>query len=133
MKIERRVFLKWLTTAAAVITPVLADSRGANNMYGLIVKMTTASGERDGVIAILKDSARDMPGCLSYVIARDSADENVVWITEVWDSMASHEASLSLASVKNAISQAKSRITSVDRIAVTIPVTGVGLKSAQVP
>ena len=32
-----------------------------------------------------------MPGCLSYVVAKDPADENAIWITEVWDSQASHK------------------------------------------
>ena len=125
--------MKCLTATTAAIAPLLADPHGADNMYGLIVKMTTTPGERDGVIAALKESTRDMPGCLSYVIAKDAVDENAVWVTEVWDSVASHEASLSLASVKNAISQVKTRISKVDRIAVTTPVMGVGLKSAQVP
>jgi len=43
----------------------------------------------------IKESAADMPGCLSYVVAKDSADENVVWVTEVWDSAASHEVNAS--------------------------------------
>jgi hypothetical protein len=37
-----------------------------------------------------------MPGCLSCIVAKDSADENVIWVTEVWDSIASHDALLSL-------------------------------------
>ena len=51
----------------------------------------------------LKEGAADMPGCLSYVVAKDSADENVIWVTEAWESIASHDASLSSPSVKNAI------------------------------
>ena len=26
-----------------------------------------------------------MPGCLSYVVARDPTDADAIWITEVWD------------------------------------------------
>ena len=63
-----------------------------------------------------------MPGCFSYVLAKDSADENVTWVTEVWDSLASHDASLSLPSVKNAMPRAKPLISAFDRIAVTTPV-----------
>ena len=40
-----------------------------------------------------------MPGCLSYIVATDPADANAIWITEAWDSKASHDASLSLPQV----------------------------------
>lgn len=93
-------------------------------MYGLIVKMTTAPGKRDEMIRILKESAADMPGCFSYVVAKDAAEENVLWVTEVWESAASHEASLSLAQVKNAIPAAKALVANFERIAVTTPVWG---------
>ncbi len=44
-------------------------------MYGLIVKMTIVPGKRNEMIDLLKSSASDMPGCFSYVVAEDSADE----------------------------------------------------------
>jgi quinol monooxygenase YgiN len=65
-------------------------------MWGLIAKITLLPGRRDEMIEILKESTADMPGCLSYVVAKDAADENTIWVTEVWDSMASHDASLTL-------------------------------------
>lgn len=71
-----------------------------------------------------------MPGCLSYVVAKDSAEENTVWVTEVWDSVASHDASLLLPSVRNAMPQAKAIVSSFDKIAVTTPTWGVGLEPA---
>jgi quinol monooxygenase YgiN len=97
-------------------------------MYGLIVKMTLAAGRREEMIALLKESAAAMPGCLSYVVAKDAADENILWVTEVWESAASHDASLSLPAVKNVIPQAKSMVTNFERVAVTNPVwdRGVG-------
>lgn len=76
-------------------------------MYGLIAKLTAAPGKRDELMTILIDGTRDMPGCFSYTVAKDSADENVVWVTETWDSQASHDASLTLPAVKNSITQAK--------------------------
>jgi quinol monooxygenase YgiN len=99
-------------------------------MYGLIAKLTVAPGRRDEMIGILEESAADMPGCFSYVVAKDAADENAIWVTEVWDSSASHEASLSLPSVKNAIPRAKAIVSNFEKIAVTSPVWGVGLPSA---
>ena len=96
-------------------------------MYGIIAKLITAPGKRDEMIAILKDSAANMPGCLSYVVAKDAADENTLWITEVWDSAASHDTSLSLPAVKNAIPQAKGLIAGFEKVAATTPIWGAGL------
>jgi len=48
-----------------------------------------------------------MPGCLSYIVAKDTSDAKAIWITEAWDSKASHEASLSLPSVKEAIAKGR--------------------------
>jgi quinol monooxygenase YgiN len=100
-------------------------------MYGLIVKMAMICGRREEMIEILKESASNMAGCLSYVVAKDSADEDVLWVTEVWDSAVSHDASLSLPSVKNAIPRATAIVSSFERIAVTIPVWGDGLLNAR--
>jgi quinol monooxygenase YgiN len=96
-------------------------------MWGMIAKITVLPGRRDEMIRILNESAADMQGCLSYIVAKDSADENTIWVTEVWDSMASHDASLSLPAVKNAMPRAKAVVSNFERIAVTSPVWGVGL------
>jgi len=99
-------------------------------MYGLIVKMTITPGKREEMIRVLKESAASMPGCYSYVVAKDLMDENVLWVTEVWDSMASHDASLLLPAVKNAIPQGKALVTGFEKIAVTTPVWGAGLPAS---
>ena len=69
-------------------------------MYGIIAKLVSAPNRREDLMAILTKSTTGLPGCLSYVIAKDLADANIIWITEVWDSAADHEASLSLPAVK---------------------------------
>ena len=43
---------------------------------------TAAPGKRDELMSILIDGTRDMPGCFGYIVAKDSVDENVVWVTE---------------------------------------------------
>lgn len=96
-------------------------------MYGLIGKMTAVPGQRDALIAILLEGTGEMPGCLSYIVAKDPADSNAIWITEVWDSKASHEASLSLPSVKQAITRGKPLIAAFGEGTVTTPVGGHGL------
>lgn len=96
-------------------------------MYGLIGKMVATEGQRDALVAILLEGTAGMPGCLSYVIAKDRDDANAIWITEVWDSQASHEASLALPSVREAIGRGKPLIAGFGERFVTDPVGGHGL------
>jgi len=99
-------------------------------MWGMIAKIALFPGKRDDMIQILKESAADMPGCLSYIVAKDAADENTIWVTEVWDSVSSHDASLSSPAVKNAVPRGKAIVSNFERIAVTSPVWGTGLPTA---
>ena len=95
---------------------------GVAEMYGLIGKMIAVAGQRDALLTILFDSVGDMPGCLSYIIAKDPADANAIWITEVWDNQASHQASLSLPAVQQAIARARPLIAGFGEHIVTEPV-----------
>lgn len=100
-------------------------------MYGLIGKMTAVDGRRDELVAILLDGVSGMPGCLSYVVATDPADANAIWITEAWDSKASHDASLALPSVKAAITKGRPLIAAFGAGTVTTPVGGHGLTAVK--
>jgi quinol monooxygenase YgiN len=70
-----------------------------------------------------------MPGCISYVVAEDATDPNVLWVIEGCDSQASHDASISLPVVRNAIPLAKEIIANFEKMAVTSPLWGVGLNA----
>ncbi|MDQ5854394.1 MAG: antibiotic biosynthesis monooxygenase [Chloroflexota bacterium] len=96
-------------------------------MYGLIGKMTAVPGQRDALIAILLAGVSGMPGCLSYVVAKDPTDEHAIWITEVWETEASHAASLSLPAVQQAIARGRPLIAGMGPHIVTEPVGGHGL------
>lgn len=96
-------------------------------MYGLIGKMKAAAGQRDALVAILLEGIGAMPGCLSYIVAHDPADADAIWITEAWDSEASHKASLALPQVRDAIAKARPLIASFESHVVTQPVGGHGL------
>ena len=96
-------------------------------MYGLIGKMRVIPGKRDELIDILAAGLSDMPGCLSYVVARDPGDSDVIWVTEVWDKKSSHEASLSLAHVREAISLGRPLIAGFEARFETEPVGGHGI------
>jgi quinol monooxygenase YgiN len=101
-------------------------------VYGLIVKITAVFGRRDDLIAILKEIAADMTGCLSLCCGQRLIRRQYPVGSEVWDSAASHDASFSLPSIKNAIPQAKAIVSSFTKIAVTTPTWGVGLEPTQI-
>jgi quinol monooxygenase YgiN len=89
--------------------------------------MVAIAGQRDALIEILMEGTVAMPGCRSYVIARDLADADGLWVTEVWDDQASHRASLSLPAVQAAISRGKPLIKEFASHVVTEPIGGHGL------
>lgn len=96
-------------------------------MYGLIGKMLAKPGQRNALVDILLAGTKGMPGCLSYVIALDQADADAIWITEVWDQPASHQASLKLPEVQQAIAKARPLIAGFGERFETQPVGGAGL------
>lgn len=128
MPVTRRDFIAVAATAgipaasAAIATPAPALS-----MYGLIGKMKSVPGQRDALIAILLEGLHHMPGCLSYIVARDPLDADAIWITEAWDSKDSHTASLALPSVRQAITRGRPLIAGFGERFETIPVGGPGL------
>ena len=96
-------------------------------MYGLIGKMVAADGRRGELAEILMEGVSGMPGCLSYVVAEDTDDENALWISEVWESQEAHRASLSLPSVQEAIERGRSLIAGFGERFETRPLGGHGL------
>lgn len=123
MTLHRRTVLAGV--AASVASPVLAQKDVP--MYGLIGKMTAHPGQRDALIAILTESTGEMPGCLSYVVARDAKEADVLWVTEVWKSQADHQGSLKLPTVQAAIARGRPLIKDIGPYFETEPVGGVGL------
>ena len=109
------------------VATVAAPTHGETPMYGLIGRMKTVPGQRDALAAILLEGTGVMPGCLSYIVARDPADADALWITEVWDSADSHRASLQLPAVRDAIARGRPLIAGFDSQTETEPLGGVGL------
>ena len=88
--------------------------------------MTATPGQRDALTAILLESLGRMPGCLSYVVAHDPADDHAIWVTEVWTDEVAHRASLQVPEVREAIRRGLPLIATFGDAQVTTPVGGVG-------
>ena len=116
------------TVASALPAGVVSGQEG--RMYGLIGKMKLAPGQRGTVVQALLEGIGSMPGCLSYIVAEDPSDPDAIWITEAWDSQESHQASLQLPAVQQAIARARPHITGFGERFETVPVGGHGLGSA---
>ena len=98
-------------------------------MYGLIGKIKSLPNQREELISILLEGVQSMPGCLSYVVALDPTDADAIWITEVWDSQQSHQESLALPAVQQAISKGRHLIAGFGERFETSPIGGFGLLS----
>ena len=132
MRMRRRdVLAAAATTISVVGTTSLAVAQPKGDMYGEIGKIIAVSGKRDELIANILDAVGNMPGCLSYIVAKDANNADAIWISEAWDSKASHEESLSLPSVKAAIAKNRPLIAGFGDSIVTMPVGGYGLSSAK--
>lgn len=135
MPLTRRAAL-----AAIVATPVAAQplppaappaKAPTPPMYGLIARMRAKPGQRDALVAILGRITPAMPGCLSYVIARDPSEPDALWITEAWESAEWHRASLALPAVREAIALGRPLIAGFDQRFETEPVAGLPQSTTQ--
>jgi quinol monooxygenase YgiN len=87
-------------------------------------------GQRASVVQALLEGTVAMPGCLSYIVAEDPADPDAIWVTEAWDSAQSHQASLQLPAVQQAIARARPHIAGFGERFETVPLGGHGLAAA---
>ncbi len=127
---RRRVIAGAAGLATLGFAPVASAGMNGRAMYGLIGKMTATPGQRDALTAILLESLGTMPGCLSYIVAHDPADDSAIWVTEVWTDEAAHRASLQVPEVREAIRRGMPLIATFGDAQVTTPVGGVGLAGA---
>ena len=96
-------------------------------MYGIIGQIQAAEGTREKLIEILLNGTKEMPGCKLYAIAADTTDETGIWITEIWDSEESHQASLQLPSVQEAITEGRPMIAGFGDRHIVSPAGGLGV------
>lgn len=91
-------------------------------MYGLIGQLLTTAANRDALVQILVAGTKNMPGCVSYVVALDADRDDAVWVTEVWTDKESHAASLKLPAVQDAMMKGRPLITGMGTRITTRPV-----------
>lgn len=110
---NRRAHLAALAAMAAALLPASklraleSKMEEADPRYGLIGQMMARPGQRAALAAILSEGTGAMPGNIAYLVGEDSANADAIWIVELWDSKASHAASLKLPAVQAAIAKGR--------------------------
>ncbi len=77
--------------------------------YGLHGKFNVKKGKADELGAILIEASQIVSkakGCQLYAISKDPGIPDAVWVTEIWDTKADHDASLSIPEVRSLIAKA---------------------------
>jgi quinol monooxygenase YgiN len=98
--------------------------------FGLCGKIVATPGQGDTLAGLLLDAAAAMDGvagCLLYMVSRDPADDDAVWVVEAWESAAAHQASLELGAVRELIAKARPIIAAMGERVELRPVGGKGL------
>lgn len=99
--------------------------------YALLANLSTAPKDRDALVEILTQAVKIMEtvdGCLQYILFKDADNDELVWISEIWESKAAHEASLTREDVRVLIGQAIPLLKAPPEAGIQlIPIVGKGL------
>jgi quinol monooxygenase YgiN len=94
-------------------------------------KILAKEGQRDALLEILMEASRiPMKGCEVYIVCKSPTEADAIWVMEVWQSEADHEASFKLDSVKALITKARPVMAGGTESIRMVPVGGKGLASA---
>jgi quinol monooxygenase YgiN len=97
--------------------------------YGYLGSMRTRPGHRDDVVAILLggvDGLRAV-GCQVYAVSVSETDQDIIFVSEVWQSREAHDASLRLPETRAAIGRAMPMLTGEFTSQETVVVGGLGV------
>lgn len=86
-------------------------------VFGQINKITTTTGKRGEVVRLVMSGPEQLPECRLYLIATDAKNEDVFWVTEVWDSEASQMAAPGIPQVRASIDLAMPLIRAFETVA----------------
>jgi quinol monooxygenase YgiN len=99
-----------------------SSSQAGGSVYGLISRLKALPGQRDTLIEVLLQGSRAMPGCIHYILAKDTHDEHTLWVVETWDSVQAHRSALSLPEVVQAMTRGKPLIAAIEHRVETVPI-----------
>jgi quinol monooxygenase YgiN len=98
-------------------------------LYGRLGTITAKPGQREALLGMLLGMsavADGMPGCRLYLIGRSEDNSDDILVTEGWDSVEAHAASLRLPRVIETIGKARPLIASISGSGFTL-LGGIGM------
>lgn len=99
--------------------------------YGLCGKIVATPGNGETLAGYLLDAAsalEDVEECRLYLVSRDLADADAVWVVEQWESAEAHQSSLEVDAVRDLIARARPIIASMAERFELLPVGGKGAR-----
>ena len=100
--------------------------------YAQIGSFTTEPKDRQALIDILTQAIKiieTLEGCQQYILYKDSENDELTWVSEIWESKEAHAASLTREDVRALIGQAVPLLKTPPQGGVKlIPLVGKGLK-----
>ena len=110
MPLDRRAFV--VASAVGLVAAGSSAEATPSGLYGLMSSLTAKNGHRDELAAILAGASEGMPGCRSHVVALDTSRDDMIWVTEIWDTKEAHDASLKMPKVMDAIEKGRPLVAS---------------------
>lgn len=123
----RRDFLKnaLLAAGAAAVFPFSFEAQTKMmNKYGLFGKLQAKKGQGAKLAEFLMKDADKLKGCLLYVVSRDAADADALYVMEVWETKEDHDNSLKEPFVRELIKQAMPIIAETPTGGTTLEILG---------
>ena len=77
--------------------------------YGYNGKLVAKEGQGNQLAELLLQASKlvtEDHGCHLYLVCQDANNDNIIWITEIWDTKEAHDASLKDDKVRQIIGQA---------------------------
>jgi len=99
-------------------------------IYGLMGKIRAHEGNGEKSLAQLlraPEELSELEDYYMYVVGRDNADVDAVWVTEIWRSQDDHQASLTHEAIRTLIASARPLIAEMTNRTEFEPVGGKGL------
>ena len=99
--------------------------------YGMCGKILAKEGQREALLEILMEASQTrMNGCEIYIVCKSPTEADAIWVMEVWQTEADHEASFKLDSIRALITKARPLMAGVAESIPMVPLGGKGLATA---
>ena len=101
-------------------------------MFGMHGAFRAQPGKGEELAGILLEAAEALAGdetCLLYVVARDLAEPDTIWVTEAWTDRDARDASLRAPGTPEMIARARPLIAGMEGRAEFTPLGGKGLSA----